>query len=123
MCGIGVCFHKNTAVSGLNAVLISVKLFELADLSLPHAISDTSHGIAASVPVVKITDNRNAHGSRSPNSESKNLASSFFSGVNTKKLIGFIILSLIKQIKRKIILILIVRHRFSLLCFLHCTII
>ena len=70
MIGIGVCFQQNIAGRCFNAVLVHIVLFDLRDKALPQTVfADFFHRVIGSVPVIKIANDRNTQGVRSPHTE------------------------------------------------------
>ena len=70
MISIGVRFQQNVACRCFNAVFVHIVLFDLRDEYLPQTVfADFFHRVIGSVPVIKIANDRNTQGMRSPHTE------------------------------------------------------
>ena len=83
----------------LNTILIQIVLFYVRYKTFPQSIvADFFHWILCSIPIIKITDNRNTQGVWCPYTKNRTGYAFSLRRVGTQKLVCLIICSLMEQI-------------------------
>ncbi len=97
---IRVGLHQCAPVPGFDAVFINVILGKVGDHQLPDAaLFQQFHWICIGIPTVEISNDRHLCGVRRPYAKNITLYFPFFTGMRTKKFIGFIVGTLMKKIQ------------------------
>ena len=99
---VGVGFHCLDAVFGKDVIFIRIIQLDAFDLRFPNAVAlrHKLHLVGVVGPVVKIADDRNAHGVRRPHAEHHRIG---VFPMCTEIGIGLRIAALVKQIQRYLV--------------------
>ena len=101
---VRVRLHYHSAVLSLNAVFICAEFGEIFNKNLPYSVSDLFHRRFISVPVVIVAYERNRLCVRRPYPENYSCFSVLFGRMRAEEIKSFIVLALMKQVKRNFII-------------------
>ena len=117
MRAVGVIFQKDVAFFRENAVFVERVVRQIRDLSFPNTVCDLQHRVHVAVPLIEIADHGHIDRIRRPDAEHRHIFTVFCSSVGTEQKLCVVVLTLIEQMKRKCVGVLIVFIRIC--CVIH----